>query len=163
MLRVTFALSQSPCPELSYRDMRERFGDARPSLSAIRAAIIEIRSGKFPDWNVVGTAGSFFKNPIITKAQYARLHDVYPDLPGFEESADHMKVPLGYILDKICHIKGIEKGKVGTYQHQALVLVNNGGACAAEVRALAADIATIVQEKTGIAIEWEVSMLPRTE
>ena len=158
VLFVTFRLSLSPNPKLHYKDLAERFGgnaDA-PTLSEIREAVIAIRKGKFPDWKVVGTAGSFFKNPVISKDEYERLLLQYPELPGFAEKEGYVKVSLGWILDRVCSLKGYKEGNVGLYDKQALVLVNWGNASAAEVKNFSTKVADQVFDKTKIQIEFEV-------
>ena len=157
---VTFLLGATPQPVLSYKDLEAVFADeATPQLAAIRDAVIAIRAQKFPDWTVVGTAGSFFKNPVIPKSQYESLSREYPELPGFPVSDTEVKVPLGWILDKICHLRGASDGVVGTYEGQALVVVTTGGATATDITAFAHTVAASVKEKTGISIEWEVTQL----
>lgn len=157
---VTLELSIEPKPKLEYRDLADTFGKgAAPAIQEIRDAVIAIRSRKFPDWNIIGTAGSFFKNPIVHRAVYEKLHSEYPELPGFEVSEEEVKIPLGWILDKVCGLRGVSEGSVGTYEGQALVIVNKGGATAAEIVAFAESIARKVFEVTKITIEWEVTRL----
>ncbi|MDC1205233.1 UDP-N-acetylmuramate dehydrogenase [Candidatus Pacebacteria bacterium] len=157
---VTCLLRMLPNPTLTYKDLTETFKDnTAPKISEIRDAVISIRSKKFPDWNQVGTAGSFFKNPIVGRTTYEKLRGEFPELPGFDVSDIDVKIPLAWILDHVCGLKGVEQGNVGTYQGQALVIVNNGKATASEVAAFADHIADIVFEKTGIKIEWEVTRM----
>ena len=161
VVAVRFRLSGQPTPILSYADMSNRFSAGSvPSVGEVRAAIVEIRAGKFPDWSAVGTAGSFFKNPIITQEEVDRLKVAYPGLPAYPLPDGRVKVSLGWILDKICNLRGSQAGSVGLYQQQALVLVHYGGGTAAEIDAFAADVARQVREKTGIEIEREVRSLP---
>jgi UDP-N-acetylmuramate dehydrogenase len=122
----------------------------------IRDAVIKIRKEKLPDWYVLGTAGSFFKNPIITKLKYEDLKNKYPELPFFEVDSERVKIPLAWVIDKICGMKDFKVGNVGTYKNQALVIVNYGGATAKEVDDFAKKIESIVLEKTGLTIEREV-------
>lgn len=153
---VTFRLSRTPKPVLHYKDLAERFLDAAsPSQSDIRSAVLEIRASKFPDWNVIGTAGSFFKNPIVSQEEAEELHSEYADLPLYPESDGRMKVSLGYVLDKILGLKGYKEGNVGLYDQQALVLVNYGGGSATEVKEFSDMIAKKVFDDTGIKIERE--------
>lgn len=157
---VTFALSSVPCPRLSYPDLaplRKRVSD-RPQ--PIREHVQIVRSQKFPDWRSVGTAGSFFKNPIIDTAAYQRLQQEYPDLPGYPLTDSKVKVPLGWILDQICGLRGYQDGPVGTYERQALVLVQTGGATTADIYRLATYIKETVKTATGISIDHEVTALP---
>lgn len=154
---VTYRLSLIPVPKLHYKDLASRFGDAtNVSQAEIRDAVITIRASKFPDWKKIGTAGSFFKNPIISKDQFDLLITRYPDLPGYPEIDGRIKVSLGWILDNVCGLKGKREGNVGLYEKQALVLVNFGGATAEEIKNFAAKIRDEVLQKTQIEIEMEV-------
>jgi len=180
VLEVTFKLSKEPKPNISYKDLKEYFKTEKKeddfrarslseahkrenyalfskSLSAtnIRSAVIEIRSKKFPDLSKVGTAGSFFKNPVISQEHFDKLKKKYPELPFFA-AKNGVKVPLAYILDKICGLKGFKKGNVELFQNQPLVLVNTGSATAKEIRDFSAEIKKAVKEKTDIDIEEEV-------
>lgn len=159
---VTYSLSTVPNPKLHYKDLSVFFSDAELSnisQSAIRDAVIKIRAGKFPDWKQIGTAGSFFKNPIISEDHYATLVAEYPGLPGYPEKEGKIKVSLGWVLDNICGLKGHKEGNVGLYEKQALVLVNFGSATATEVKNFAAKVCDEVFKKTQIEIEMEVSVM----
>lgn len=159
VVSVTLNLSTTAAPILSYRDLQNRFVDTQPGLNDIRQAVIEIRAAKFPDWKVVGTAGSFFKNPVIPHAQYDALLKLHPELPGFSNNDGSVKIPLGWILDKVLNIKGDGNEKVGTYQGQALVLVNKGEATATDFIAFANEISKKVLDAVGIEIQWEVTQV----
>ena len=119
---VTFSLSKNKIPKIEYADLQNYFKDEIPTLAKIREAVIAIRKNKFPNWNEVGTAGSFFKNPIITKIQYVLLAERYEGLPGYNIDEDTVKLPLGWILDKTLHLKGYTVGSLSLYEKQALVL-----------------------------------------
>jgi len=158
ILSVTFRLSTEACPRVDYADVQKIISshDA-PTQSMIREAIISIRSNKFPDWNQIGTAGSFFKNPIVPEAVALALQKKYPELPIYVAQSGYMKVVLGYILDKICHLKGVQVGHVGLYHAQALVLVAEFGATATEVKVFADGVKEKVFAHTNILIEREVT------
>jgi UDP-N-acetylmuramate dehydrogenase len=156
---VTFVLSVVPRPQLAYADLATRWGTATPSQSEIREAVIAIRGGKFPDWRTVGTAGSFFKNPIVPTAVATALKITYPELPVYDAGAGLQKISLGYVLDKICGRKGYCTENVCLYEKQALVLVAERDATATDVMHFARDIAQLVEEKIGVSIEWEVVMM----
>jgi UDP-N-acetylmuramate dehydrogenase len=158
---VTYRLAQEPALQLSYVDLAARFKDAAaPALPDIRAAVIEIRARKFPDLRTIGTAGSFFKNPVIPKAHYERLQAQYPALPGFSLPDGNVKIALGWILDHALHLKGACAGDVCTYANQALVIINKGNASASAVDAFARMIEQNVHDATDIAVEREVRTLP---
>ncbi len=155
VMSVTFKLSTLPHPRISYRDLKEYFKeDTAPSLEAIRTAVVAIRDGKFPDWHTVGTAGSFFKNPIISREVYEALQLKFPLVPGFAE-AGGVKVPLGWILDHVLNVKGYREGNVGLYEKQALVLVKYGNASSDEVLDFAEHIRERVFVATGVHVEFE--------
>lgn len=153
---VRMRLSTVPIRRLQYRDLAARFANSEPTLSEIRTAVTEIRAAKFPDWRVLGTAGSFFKNPIVSHAVASELQRSYPELPVFPVDAETTKVSLGYVLDKVCGLKGYRRGAVGLFEAQALVLVNYGGATTADITAFVAEVSEIVRAKTSIVIEPEV-------
>ncbi|MBI5134433.1 MAG: UDP-N-acetylmuramate dehydrogenase [Candidatus Taylorbacteria bacterium] len=172
IISVTFRLSREVKPNLSYKDVKEYFakkGIALPTQSEIREAVIEIRKGKFPDLSKIGTAGSFWKNPIICRDHYTGIAAKHPNMPSFPVAVPPespyaaegglVKVPLAWILDNVCGLKGYKKGKVGLYEKQPLVLVAEFGATASEIDTFAAEVAQTVKDKTGIEIEREVRPL----
>ena len=152
---VTYRLSLKPTPILHYKDLAMLADEDDLTQENIRAAVISIRAEKFPNWHELGTAGSYFKNPIISEAEFVSLQAKYPELPGFSEPDGRVKVSLGWVLDKICGFKGVRDGNVGTFKTQALALVNYGGATAEEVLGFEKKIASEVKERTGIIIERE--------
>lgn len=153
---VSFLLSTIPTVRLAYRDLALRFANnPTPSLQDIRSVVIEIRAGKFPDLTTVGCAGSTFKNPIITNAQYHDLSVQFPDMPKYPVDDAHVKIPLGYVLERLGW-KGFRDGNCGTWHAQALVVVNFGGATSNEIQSLIARITDDVFAKTKIKIETEI-------
>ncbi len=156
---VTFCLQTMAMPRLSYSQLQAEFKTKLPTQPAIRESVIAIRSAKFPDWNTVGTAGSFFKNPIISREHAEGLLLEYPLLPTYAASAGKVKVSLGYILDKVCGLRGYTKGQLRLYEAQALVLVAGVGATSAEIEIFAADVREQVFLKTKIKIEFEVTRI----
>lgn len=157
--RVDFVLSKNGKMNISYKDLAEHFNGKSPdgiSLIELRNAVIEIRRNKLPDWKKWGTAGSYFKNPIIPVQQFEELKKKYSGLPGFVEPNSMVKVSLGWILDKVCNAKGIAYRRASTYDKQALVIISKPGASAEEVVGLANTLMNMVKEKTGIIVESEV-------
>ncbi len=159
IVSVTFKLSAVPRPNLSYKDIKEFFSKkqvSNPTLSEIRDAVIQIRVGKFPDLSKIGTAGSFWKNPIISKTLFEKLKAKNPDIPSFYVDEARVKIPLAWILDNVCHFKGFRQGYVGLYEKQPLVLIAERGAASCDVESLADHIKMTVRERTGVEIEREV-------
>ncbi len=156
---VYIRLKKNPTPKIAYADLQKRFGSEEPTLLKIRESVIAIRSEKFPDWKVVGTAGSFFKNPVIDLDHADTLKKQFPELPMYEAGVGMFKIPLGYVLDKVCRLKGIRYGQVGLYEQQALVLVNYGDASSEEIKKFAQTIIDVVFRKTKIVITPEVQYI----
>jgi UDP-N-acetylmuramate dehydrogenase len=158
---VTFKLEKKGRVNIGYKDLKEFFKDrysSSVSVSELREAVVSIRKNKLPDWNELGTAGSFFKNPVVCKEHFDTIQANYPDIPNFPDG-EVVKVPLAWILDKVLGMKGYRVGAVGLYEKQPLALVNYGGATTAEILALAKEIEQKVQQKLGIEIEKEVVVI----
>lgn len=158
--RASFRLSHTASPRITYKDLASYFStNTTPTVREIREAVLAIRSAKFPDWHVVGTAGSFFKNPIISRAHFEKVRARYPELPGFPMSDDAIKVSLGWILDHVCHLRGYREGSVWLYEKQALVLVCEWGTSVNEIISFSESVIARVFEATGIRIEREATFL----
>jgi len=160
--RATFSLKKNGRIKTDYKDVQAFFEKEKnffPSQKEIRDVVIKIRKEKLPDISLVGTAGSFFKNPVMEETKAESLKKQYPDLPIFLQKEGKAKLPAGFLLDKICGFKGYKKGSVGTWGNQALVLVNYGGANAKEILEFAEMMKAGVKEKTGIDLEYEVQMI----
>lgn len=156
--KVEFSFSDDAvAPDISYRDLAEFFaGRSAGSVSGaeVREAVLKIRKEKLPDLARFGTAGSFFKNPVVSRAEGEALKKKFPEIRVFDDG-EKSKVSLASVLDKVCNLKGHKKGKVGLYEKQPLVVVNFGGASFEEVSAFAEEIVRTVREKTGLEIERE--------
>jgi len=158
VLRVTFRLKETGDTFIGYRDLADyfvRIGIARATPAEVREAVIEIRTAKLPDTTKVGTAGSFFKNPVVTSEQFDELKKKFPDLPGYAEDGA-MKISLGWVLDKMLNMRGVCMGDACVHDRQALVIINKGNATSSDVDMLAQDIEKKVVELLGINIEREV-------
>lgn len=157
--KVMFNLKKKGILHMDYKDVKDYFINKNideVTLKDLRSAVLKIRSKKFPDLKVYGTAGSFFKNPTIDRNSYEQLHKKHPQIPSYPIGDENFRIPLAWVLDHICGLKGFRKGAVGLYENQPLVLVNFGGASAKEIKNFSDEIAQIVREKTRIEIEREV-------
>ena len=162
-LKVALRLSKNPTPALSYKDLATRFAGKTPNLPEIRSAVLEIRANKFPDLSVMGTAGSFFKNPVVSKEIAAGLTQKYKDLPTFPlpETSD-IKIPLGWFLDYrhgVLDMRGVKVGGASLYEKQFLVLVAERNSSANDVKELVRLIREKVRDAIGIEIEPEVRIV----
>lgn len=162
---VTYRLSTDFLPHLDYGNIREALRQAHgaddvSALTAqqLRDAIIGIRQAKLPDPKVMGNAGSFFMNPIVSRERYEQLAAQYPGMPHYEVDKDHVKIPAGWMIDQ-CGWKGKSLGRAGVHDKQALVLVNLGGATGNEIVRLCQAIQKDVEAKFGIDIHPEVNII----
>lgn len=155
--RVVFRLESAFRPLLSYKALAATLaagGNDSPSAAEVAAAVSSMRDSKLPDPKVIGSAGSFFKNPVVPLSQAQQLLHDYPSLVSFPVDARHTKLAAGWLIEQ-CGWKGRDQGRVGVYEKQALVLVNRGGCNGSEVRALADRIADDVRSRFGVSLECE--------
>lgn len=159
--RIAFSLSCTSAPNLCYRDLHTHFSDASapPTLAQIRDAIITIRKNKLPDTAQLGTAGSFFKNPIIPSATLDQLSKSFEKIPHYPDSTGHVKIPAAWLIDHVCHLRATRLGPVGTYPTQALAIVNYGHATSQQIFDFSQTIRAAVLDNTGISLEREVQLI----
>jgi len=158
--RLAMRLSKIKTPNLNYPDLA-RARDAGTPLNTpaeIASTVRIIRAEKFPNAKEEGTAGSFFKNPIISNELANSLAQKFSGLPTFPQENGLVKVSLAWLLDHALFLKGFSKGNVRLYEKQPLILVANAGATATEVDAFANEIAERVFKATAIRIEREVEI-----
>ena len=158
--RVRFRLPRQPQLVLGYGDIQAELaarGVAQPTPLDVAAAVIAIRQRKLPAPEVLGNAGSFFKNPVLPVAEYERLKQVFPGVVAYPQDGG-VKLAAGWLIDQ-AGWKGRRLGPVGAYEKQALVLVNHGGATGADVLAAAHAIQADVQAKFGVMLEMEPQVI----
>ena len=129
-----------------------------PNLKDVSNAVIAIRQSKLPDPKELGNSGSFFKNPIISKEQFEKVQQNFPDAKFFEISPTKVKVPAGWLIEH-AGLKGYRKDDAGVHKNQALVLVNYGTATGQDILNLSKYVQKTVFDKYGIAIEAEVNVI----
>lgn len=158
VLRVHFKFADHFIPRLTYQGLREQeLKDAK----AVRAAVLALRARKLPDPRFVGNAGSFFKNPLVPAARVEELRSAYPNMPVFTTADPGLfKLAAGWLIDR-ADCRGITHGHAGTWEHQALVLVNRGQARPHEILSLAQYVAAEVGSHFGIELTPEVRLYGR--
>lgn len=162
IISVRLKLLKGRPSNLIYKDLKNYFegrDETQVSISEVREALQVIRSKKFPDLSLFGTAGSFFKNCIMNQDQFHELQKNFPDAPYFDAGKGLVKLPSGWILDKVCGLKGFREGNLGLYEHQSLVVVNFGSATNEELKKFISKIKEEVFKKTKIILEEEVIVL----
>jgi UDP-N-acetylmuramate dehydrogenase len=158
---VVFNLAHSGKPRTDYEDVKIYFGDKgtkNPTIQNIRDAIIEIRTAKMPAVGT-GTAGSFFKNPVIPVALYESLKKQFPEIKAHLQGDNTAKLSAAWLLDKLGGFRGVRHGDAGVSEKQALILVNHGSAKASEIILLANEMKQSIKEKTNVTLEEEVVIL----
>ena len=153
VLNVTFRLSKKAVYKLHYGQLRDVL-PAAPSASAIRNAVIAIRQSKLPEVGQTGSAGSFFKNPIVDKATYEHLRTKYASMPSYTQ-ADGYKIPAAWLIEQAGG-KSLSMGGAAVYEKQPLVIINRHNATPEDVMALAKMIQDRVEEQFGINLQREV-------
>ena len=136
----------------------EKMSVDNPTIQDVSKAVIHIRQSKLPDPKVIGNAGSFFKNPTISKEQFQEVQIKYAEIPHYP-SGDLVKVPAGWLIEQ-CGWKGKQIGNVASHKLQALVIVNaTGKASGREIFDFSSLIIDSVKEKFGIELEREVNII----
>lgn len=154
---VVLRLSHNPDPNLSYQALAEKFtNDENPTPGQIRDHVLSIRASKLPDPQKLPNAGSFFKNPIITRGQFETLQRNYPQMPFWQLDNDNgIKIPAAWLIEKVGY-KGKRNTTVGCYERQPLIVVNYGAEKGAEIVRFAEEIRQAINQEFGILLEPEV-------
>jgi UDP-N-acetylmuramate dehydrogenase len=165
ILQVTYALTPNGEPSLRYADLQKYFAghDRTPSLSETREAVRRIRTSKGmlislgdPDSR---SAGSFFKNPVLSAAQHEglvqRAAERNSQVPSYPALSQQQKVSAAWLVEHSGFHKGYGNGRVGISNKHALAIVNRGGATAADIIALKDEIQARIEQTWGIRLEPE--------
>jgi UDP-N-acetylmuramate dehydrogenase len=155
IINITVALPKRWQANLRYVELADALAPiSNPSAIDISEVVMAIRRRKLPDPAVMGNAGSFFKNPVVSAAQRDALLLAYPQLVSYEQGNGSVKLAAGWLIDQ-CGWKGRSLGAAGVHDRQALVLVNRGGATGEDMVQLAERIQTDVALRFGVNLEIE--------
>jgi UDP-N-acetylmuramate dehydrogenase len=146
---------------ISYGDITtelEKNKIIHPTLKEVSNAVIAIRQSKLPDPKELGNSGSFFKNPIVLKSDFEKIHQQFPEMKYYDISETEVKVPAGWLIEQ-AGFKGKRFGNAGIHKNQALVLVNYGNATGQEILNISKDIQQTIFKTFGIHIEAEVNVI----
>lgn len=163
VLKVRLLLSTHPSPRLDYANLRSLVDGDSPDLTPmdVRDAVISMRDSKLPAPALIGSAGSFFKNPVIPASEFHRLEEENPglDIPRYVNPDGTVKVPAAWLIDR-CGLKGATEGGAAVWHKQPLVIVNaTGRAIPADVLALESRVKSEVKSRFGIELSPEVEHL----
>lgn len=167
ILNVTLRLNKQPAYNTSYGAIEQelqRMGVKQLSIKAISQAVINIRSSKLPDPAVIGNAGSFFKNPSVSREKYLSLKEQFDGIVSYENADGSMKLAAGWLIEQCgptdsVSWKGYREGDAGVHEKQALVLVNYGNAKGDQLYELSEKILQSIKSKFGVILEREVNIL----
>ena len=156
---VQFCLSKKEQYHTEYGSIRNEISKLKElNISELRNIIIAIRQSKLPDPSVLGNAGSFFKNPVVSRSKFQELMQQYEHMPYYEIDEAHVKIPAGWLIEQTGW-KGQALGPAAVHDKQALVLVNRGGATGIDIVALSDTVRRTVYDKFGIEISPEVNFI----
>lgn len=157
---VTLRLQKEHELKLSYGAIQNELevrGIARPTIKDVSDVVIAIRQSKLPNPEEIGNAGSFFKNPVISKDAFEKLQAAHPEIPYYEQ-LNGIKIPAGWLIEQ-AGWKGLEEGGIGVHKKQALVLVNYGKGAGLDIYNLSERIINDVKTRYGIGLQREVNVL----
>lgn len=154
--RVVFRLPRNFRPDLSYGPLRDRAGRSVKGITPqeLIDEVCQIRRSKLPDPQQRPNAGSFFKNPIVSTTEAARLLNDFPQMPHYPQACGQVKLAAGWLIEQ-AGWKGKWLGHAGMHEHQALVLVTDGQATYPAVQALQQQVVNDVWQRFGVRLEPE--------
>ncbi len=158
---VTYRLRKRPVFNISYGAVQqelEKMGVQQLTIKAVSDAVIHIRSSKLPDPKNIGNAGSFFKNPVVSKEKFSELKQRFEGIVGYENADDTVKLAAAWLIEQ-CGWKGFRRGDAGCHAKQALVLVNYGHASGLDIYQLSTEIRDSVGDRFGVMLEREVNII----
>ena len=157
-LRLTKKNHQIKTAYGAIKEVLNKHSVLQPTIKDVSDAVIAIRQSKLPDPQLIGNAGSFFKNPTVTEGVLQELKEGYPSIPFYPTDNQHFKIPAAWLIDQ-CGWKGKKFGSIGVHPLQALVLVNYGDGKGEEIFQLATRIQHSVKEKFGVTLTTEVNII----
>ena len=161
VIRLALDLIHKETRRTSYEDIKKYFTEKNievPTLLEMREAVVAIRTTKMPA-PPLGTAGSFFKNPVVSKEQFEDLKKRFPEIKAYIQGDKRVKLSAAWLLDHVVNVRGMRIGDAGVHERQALIIVNYGNAPTEDILALAEKMKRAVKEKTNILLEEEVVMM----
>ncbi|MDN6318426.1 MAG: UDP-N-acetylmuramate dehydrogenase [Marinobacter sp.] len=153
---IRLRLSRQQPLQLGYQDLKEYLADtASKDLDALTVAeaVMAVRHRKLPDPTILPNAGSFFKNPVVSREKFDELQVKYPDLVGYPKGGS-VKLAAAWLIDQ-SGWKGYRNSRVGVHNRQALVLINHSGGTGQDVLELASQIRQSIHERFGVELEME--------
>lgn len=161
IISVDFKLDKHHSLKLDYGAIRQELslmGIEDPSIKHVSEAVCRIRSSKLPDPEILGNAGSFFKNPIVPFGTFKKLQLTFPEIVAYPEGNNRMKLAAGWLIEQ-AGLKGYSLGDAAVHDRQALVIVNRGNATGKQLYKLAMHVKSTVFRQFGVELEPEVNVI----
>ena len=156
---VTYRLKKFPSFKLEYGNLKDKVNElGGATLHNVRRAVCEIRDAKLPNPDKIGSAGSFFMNPVVVADVAEKLKKEYPTMPQYALSCGNVKLSAGWLIEQ-CGWKNKPHEHVGVYEFQALVVINRGGATGKDVIEFAQAVVDSVKDKFGVELRMEVNTI----
>lgn len=154
---VLFRLCREAAPKTEYGALKSVFEGAAPTdPMQVREAVIKIREAKLPSVEIVGSAGSFFKNPVVSPLQFTKISEGYENVPHYIQTGGFIKVPAAWMIEQ-CGLKGASVGGAQVYEKQPLVIINKDDkATPQDVLALEKKVIDEVNNRFGVELTPEV-------
>ncbi len=153
---IVLTLPKKWQPQLSYRGL-DKLAD-NVTAETVMNTVIELRQAKLPDPKILPNAGSFFKNPVVSKQIFETLINRFPHMPNYPQESGQVKLAAGWLIEQ-AGLKGYTDNQVGVHKNQALVLVNYGSECGTDILMLAQHVQKSVKEYFDISIQPEVRLV----
>lgn len=160
IVSVGLKLAKNWQPELSYGSLAQ-FDPHTVTAQQIFDEVCAVRSAKLPNPDEFGNAGSFFKNPVVSRAQFDAIVAAHPNVPHYPQADGSVKLPAGWLIDQ-CGLKGHQIGGAAVHTQQALVLINKQNATGSDVAELAKHVRRQVRQKFGVELHPEVRFIGAT-
>lgn len=161
IVSVLLKLSTTYVPHTEYGNIRKVLnekGIGQPTAVQMRQTILDIRNSKLPDPKMIGNAGSFFMNPVVSREKYLSLKLGHPNIPHYDVDEGHVKIPAAWLIEQ-CGWKGRSLGRAAVHDRQPLVLINQGGATGQDILNLCHAIQGDVAQRFGISLKPEVIII----
>lgn len=154
---AAFVLPQVWQPVTAYKGLSSLFADRDPASvtpAEVETAVRNLRAQKLPDPSQTGSAGSFFKNPVVTKLKARELITLHPNLVSYPLAGGRAKLAAGWLIEA-AGLKGLSSGDAAVWPAHALILINRGRATGEDVLKLGREIAERVERRFGVVLEPE--------
>lgn len=158
IVSVTIKLSKTPKPILSYKPLDTLLNKENLTPSDVRELVVSVRAEKLPDYKTYPNAGSFFKNPIVSKIEAEIVKSKHKEAPLIEQG-DNFKIPAAWLIEHVANMKGVRFGGVGTWPNQPLVIINYGNATIDDLNFFTNEIKKRIRDDVGVELIQEVNII----